>query len=85
MMRGVPVVRSLVFVLMSGETVVDWGDGRVQDVLSGEFIPFEERDYGRPATDSDLENLKRNGRVEAWDDRMVFLRPLPDPPRQMID
>jgi hypothetical protein len=85
MMRGVPVVRSLVFVLISGETVVDWGDGRVQDVLSGEFIPFEERDYCRPVTDSDLENLKRSGRVDAWDDRMVFLRPLPDPPRQMID
>jgi hypothetical protein len=85
MTRGIPVSRSLVFVLQSGEAVVDWGDNRVQDVLSGEFRTFQESDYGRPIMDADLESLKNNGRVEAYDAMLVYLRPLPEPPRKTIE
>ncbi len=82
---GVPVQRDLVFVLKSGETVVDWGDGRVQDILTGEWLPFDERDYGRPVSDSDLESLRINGQVLTYDARTVTLRPLPEPPRRTLD
>jgi hypothetical protein len=85
MSGGIPVSRSLVFVLSSGEPVLDWGDGRVQDILTGEFIEFDESRYGRPISDGDLEALKNNGRVEDYNARTVHLRPLPEPPRQMID
>ena len=85
MPRGFPVSRGLVFVLKSGEVVLDWGDGRVQDILSGDFISFEERNYSHAVTDSELESLKVNGRVESYDQRTVYLRPLPEPPRTTID
>jgi hypothetical protein len=85
MPSGIPVTRDLVFVLKTGEIVLDWGDGRVQDIMTGEFLKFKESDYGRAVMDPDLEILRNNGRVEAYDNRRVFLRPLPEPPRPTID
>lgn len=85
MPTGNPVPRDLVFVLKGGEIVFDWGDDRVQDVMTGEFIQFLEMDFGRAILDTDLEMLRNMGRVEAFDARFVYLRPLPDPPRRTID
>jgi hypothetical protein len=85
MARGLAVSRSLVFVLETGEAVFDWGDGRVQDIMSGDFLSFSEGDHSRPITDAELQALKNNGRVEAYDNRTIYLRPLPDVPRQTID
>jgi len=85
MPAGVPVARSWVYVLKSGEVVVDWGDGRVQDVASGEFITVSESDYDRPVSDTELDQLKLNGRIERYDVRMVHLLPLPEPPRRLIE
>ena len=85
MTSGIPVPRSLVFVLNTGEVVFDWGDGRVQDVMSGEFLPFDETNYGRAVLDAELDSLRNNGRVESFDARTVRLRPLPEPPRATIE
>jgi hypothetical protein len=85
MPRGIPVSRSLVFVLKSGDAVVDWGDGRVQDILQGEFRPYDEKDYGRPVSDADLELLRKNGRIEAYDAYMVYIRTLPEAPTKTIE
>ena len=85
MPQGTPIPRDLVFVLRSGEIVVDWGDGRVQDVETGEFHPFREPDYGRAIADGDLDRLRLAGRVDRFDTRTVFLLPLPEPPRRTID
>jgi hypothetical protein len=85
MTRGMPVPRSLVFLMVTGEAVVDWGDGRVQDIMSGGFMTYSESNYSRPLTDVELQTLKNNGRVEDYDDRMVYLRPLPEPPRKTIE
>jgi hypothetical protein len=85
MPSGFPVSRGLVFVLGNGEVVFDWGDGRVQDILTGDFLEISDQDYGRAVLDSDLEMLKNNGRVESYDNRIVYLHPLPEPPRPTID
>jgi len=85
MNRGLAVPRGWVFVLRTGEYVVDWGDGRVQDLLSGEFQKFIESQYGRAISDSDLASLKNNGRVESYDSTTVYLRPLPEPPLRTIE
>lgn len=85
MSHGTPIPRDLLFVLNSGEYVVDWGDGRVQDVESGEFLNFKESDYGHAITDLDLDRLRNMGRITDYDARQVFLRPLPEPPRRTID
>ncbi len=85
MTRGMPVARSLVFVLKRGDIVVDWGDGRVQDILTGEFIRYHESDFDRAVTDGDLNSLRNSGRLEGYDARTVFLRPLPEPPRETLE
>ena len=85
MPNGTPIPRDLIFVLRGGETVVDWGDGRVQDIETGRVYPFNERDYGRAVTDRDLDRLVNAGRVVDYDVRLVYLRPLPEPPRRTID
>jgi hypothetical protein len=71
--------------MKSGEVVVDWGDGRVQDVLTGDFLPYTEQDYGGAVQDTDLAALQRNGRVEFYDARTIYLSPLPEPPRKTIE
>jgi len=85
MSRGIPVTRGWVFVLRTGEPVIDWGDGRVQDIMTGDFLRYDEKDFGRPVQDTDLEMLRANGRVDSYDARTVYLRPLPEPPRTTID
>ncbi len=85
MTDGTPIPRGLVFVLKSGEMVVDWGDGRVQDIETGSFLTFKESNYGRAISDQDLERLRNLGRVVDYDARIVHLRPLPEPPRRTID
>ncbi|MEX0788656.1 MAG: hypothetical protein WD906_02525 [Anaerolineales bacterium] len=69
----------------TGEVVLDWGDGRVQDVLTGEFLQMRDPEFGRPATDADLEVLRKSGRVESFDARTVYLRPLPEPRRPALE
>jgi hypothetical protein len=85
MPSGMPVPRDLLFVLKTGEYVLDVGDARVQDVQTGQFLTFRERDYGRAILDGDLETLKNNGVVISYSPRIVHLRPLPEPPRRTID
>lgn len=85
MPSGLAVFRDWLTLLEGGEVVIDWGDGRVQDVTTGKFLPEDEYRPGSSVMDSDLELLRRCGWVEAYDTRMVYLRPLPDPPRPTID
>jgi hypothetical protein len=85
MPSGMPVPRDLLFVLKTGEFVLDVGASRVQDVQTGEFLTFREQDYGRAILDSDLEALKNNGVVISYGPRIVYIRPLPETPRRTID
>jgi hypothetical protein len=57
----------------------------VQDIGSGDFLSVSESDYDRPVTDSELDHLKLNGRVESFDTRLVHLLPLPEPPRPTLE
>ncbi|MCJ7513008.1 MAG: hypothetical protein MUO23_08560 [Anaerolineales bacterium] len=82
---GIPVARSWIYVLKSGEVIVDWGEGRVQDIASGDFLTVQESDYDRPVTDSELDHLKMNGRIERYDTRLAHLLPLPEPPRRALE
>ncbi len=82
---GIPVARDLIFVLKSGETVVDWGDGRAKDIHTGELIQYEESDFGRAILDTDLDTLKNNGLVESYDAHIVYLQSLPQRPQRTLD
>lgn len=82
---GSPINRQWIYMLTNGSPVIDWGDGKVQDMYTGDFMPFEERDYSHGITDRELDVLKNAGRVASYDTKNVFINSLPEPPRDMIE
>ncbi|MEK6255763.1 MAG: hypothetical protein N2C13_00420 [Chloroflexota bacterium] len=82
---GTPIIRQWIYMMNDGSPVIDWGDGKVQDMYTGDFMPFEERDYSHGITDRELDVLKNAGRVASYDANNVFVNSLPEPPREMIE
>jgi hypothetical protein len=84
MQNGTPVDRQWISVLMDGRLVLDWGEGLVQDILSGDFVFVEKSEYSHPIRDDELDILVRAGRVERFDTRQVSIYSLPEFPRRTI-
>ncbi len=78
---GFSVSRHLISVLGDGATVVQWGDARAQDILTGEYRTLGRFDQGRPITDGELEQLRRAGRVDRYNRAFVWLFTLPEQSR----
>lgn len=85
MITGTPVLREFVFVMDHGQCVVDWGEGLVQDLLSGDFISDPDTRYCRPLGDVELDQLVKAGRVSRYDSRMVYLTALPESKKRTLD
>jgi hypothetical protein len=85
MSGGTPVHRQWVLVLRDGEIVVDWGDGLVQNVFSGEFMQNGETFTSLPVQNSELEMLVRASRVDHYDGQQVWFINLPERPVRSID
>ncbi len=75
---GSPVPRHTVFILADGSFVVQWDEGRVQELLSGRYRRYEDSGFGHTITDYELKQLKAAGRVEHYDERYVWLYALPE-------
>jgi hypothetical protein len=71
--------------LIDGTPVIDWGNGKVQDIYSGRFKPYREGEFSHVATDRDLEQLKRAGRVGDYTARLVYVNALPEAARRVLD
>lgn len=82
---GTPVLKEFMYILKDGAMVVDWGEGQVQDMMTGDFMPLRESDIGHKMTDRDLDLLKKRGRVSSYDLRTVYLMPLPEGNRKTLD
>jgi len=80
MPEGMAISRTLVFVLKDGTIILDWGDGRGVDLAKGEFMAFKEIDFSHSVQDGELETLHRMGRVSSYDQHMVYVTSMPDPP-----
>ncbi len=85
MNRGTPIERTFVVVLADGAVCVDWGDGRFQDVLTGEFRPTAADPIAHAATDGELAALVRQGLATGFDARFAYLMPLPQAARKTLD
>ena len=83
MINGTPVNRDWVYVLQNGTVVIEWSEGTLQDVQTGDFLT--EGAYGHPIQDVELDRLRQLGRVEKFDNRTVYLRALPDFKRRTIE
>jgi len=75
--ESIPIPRSRVFVLNDGTFVVQWEEKRVQILLSGKYLAYQDDDFGNPITNWELNQLKQAGIVESYDDELIHLSPLP--------
>ncbi len=85
MPTGTPVNRQWVVVLRDGRVVIEWGEGEFQDALEGGLIRGSGSQVSHLATSEDLERLKRAGRVEDYNERIVYFQGLPEVPRKALD
>ena len=82
---GMPVNRTWVLTLNDGVTIIDWGEGVFQDVLTGDFVDNPVLESSHTALDDELELLKRAGRLSAFDGTSVYLNPLPEKQKPAIE
>jgi hypothetical protein len=82
---GTPFGRDFVLVFEDGRIVLDWGDGLLQDLETGDFFHGEEKYSSRKIENAELELLKRAGRVKYFNKREVFFLNLPERPAETID
>ncbi|MBI3359896.1 MAG: hypothetical protein HY023_02170 [Chloroflexi bacterium] len=85
MSNGIPIEKQSVYAMKDGSFVVDWGDGQAQDLMTGEFLRASEADFSHVVYDRELDILIRRGRVIEYDSHQVFLAPLPEGGRKMLD
>jgi len=76
--NGVAVERQFVTVIEDGSVVIDWGNGRLQDMLTGEFKTAANDETYSAVQDHELDRLITAGRVESYDWRTVFVLALPE-------
>ena len=85
MKSGTPIERAFICVLTDGTVAVDWGDGRFQDLLTGEFRPTSADPFAHTATDDELEELVRRGLATGYDAQYAYLLSLPEQSRKTLD
>ncbi len=85
MPTGIPFNRQYVLVFEDGRVVLDWAEGLLQELETGNFFSSTENQNSRSIMDEELEWLKRVGRVEAYNRLQVFFLNLPERPVKTID
>lgn len=77
--NGSAIFRHQVFTLSDGSYVVQWDEGRVQELLTAKYRLYDHgRDFGHAITDYELSQLIVSGRVEHFNHKYVWLLPLPE-------
>lgn len=84
MADGTPVRREYLYVMNNGAFVIDWGDGQVQDLMTGEFSRAEDSDFGHVIYDAEMDILVRCRRVLEFNSQEAVIVPLPENSRKML-
>ena len=66
--------RKWFFVHKNGKLLLDWGQGKAQEVLSGQFISYVPKDYVHAVKDEMLVGLMETGKVIRFDQEQVVIR-----------
>ena len=85
MTTGTQIARQHIHVLRDGAFVVDWGEGQVQDLMTGEFMRIDDSDFLHVIYNAELDILMRRGRVLEYNSQEVSLAPLPESGRRTLD
>lgn len=78
MPKGVPINRQCVYTLKDGTPILDWDNGLVQDLISGDFRHDKPTDVSHAIQDNELDTLIRFGRVDSYDKHWVYVLSLPE-------
>lgn len=57
---------------------MQWSERQVQEILSGNYRPYSDSQFGRPVSDVELAQLQENGIVEFFNRTYVWLYALPE-------
>ena len=82
---GIPIDRQWILILKDGSVVIDWGNNMVQDISTGEFKKCPEREISHRVSDQELQWLSNTGRVDCFDNRVVYFFSLPERPLRTMD
>ena len=85
MTGGMVVNRQWILELPDGRTVVDWGDGRAQDLDTGDFVDFPKDMTVYSVSEDGLAYLVKTGRIIKYDAVNVYLPSLPDGSMKTIE
>lgn len=85
MSEGTAVNREWVIITHDGTLIVDWGDEKFMDVLTGEFVTIKEHEISHHPTNDELEWLVHINRVVKYDAKSVWFVKLPERPQKSID
>ncbi len=85
MPTGSPIDRHWVLMLNDGRVVIDWGNDLFQDVAEGTFLKDMEKNISHHILDEELEVLIRAGRVDQYDNKLVYFYSLPERPQDLIE
>ncbi|MEQ8674418.1 MAG: hypothetical protein RLP44_06775 [Aggregatilineales bacterium] len=73
------IARNRLLVLVDGTFVVRWGENDIQELEAGRYLVFEDNEnIGSPVNDYELNQLKKAGLVDKFDDENVWLCALPE-------
>jgi len=85
MATGKPINRQWIYMLKDGTSVIEWEEGLVQDLLSGDFLRPAKSEFSHPIRDDELDMLLRAGRVDRYDAREVYVNSMPEQLRRTLD
>ncbi len=85
MTEGTAVNRDYVLLTQDGRLIVDWGDGKFMDVLSGNFVEIKEEEISHHPTNEELDWLVHINAVVKYDGKSVWFAKLPERPLRTID
>jgi hypothetical protein len=85
MKSGTLVSRHSVVTLKDSSVVVDWDNGTCQNVHTGQFSPYDEKDVSHTTLDEELAVLRKAGLVSEFDNNQVHFTTLPDAPKKAIE
>ena len=66
--------RKWFFVMNNGKLVLDWGQGKAQEVTSGKFVSYVPKNYAHAVEDQELIELVEKNRIVRFDQEKVVLK-----------
>jgi len=69
--------RKWIFLLKDGNAALDWGEGKAQILLSGEFTRYSADDYSHLLQDDELIPLVEAGRIADFNTHQAAIVPWP--------